>query len=105
MRAKGFLPGGLVDVCPAVLQRHTARAFWHLASMEEGPAAEAAVVPDSLAALLRLAAPEGEPAAQTARQALRRLCEDPAVRDPPSDMRLDRLCVPLLGHTAGIASV
>ena len=61
-----------------VLQRHTARAFWHLASME-GPAAEAAVERESLGALLRLAAPEGKQGAQMARQALRRLCEDPAV--------------------------
>ncbi|BDA48009.1 probable protein FAN at N-terminal half [Coccomyxa sp. Obi] len=60
------------------VQRHTARAFWHLASME-GPAAEAAVQSESLGALLRLAAPEGKQGAQMARQALRRLCEDPSV--------------------------
>ena len=67
-----------VERTAVVLQRHTARAFWHLASME-GPAAEAAVERESLAALLRLAAPEGKQGAQMARQALRRLCEDPAV--------------------------
>ena len=65
-----------------VRQRHTARAFWHLASME-GPAAEAAVSGESLGALLQLAAPEGKQGAQMARQALRRLCEDPSVRCMP----------------------
>ncbi len=38
---------------------------------------------ESLGALLRLAAPEGKQGAHMARQALRRLCEDPLVRCMP----------------------
>lgn len=69
------------------LQRHTARAFWHLSAME-GVVGEAVSQSDSLAALLRLAAPEGNQASQMARKALKRLSEDPAVTPVPSLIHL-----------------
>lgn len=61
------------------VQEHTARAFWHLAVADSEEVFEAVMESAILAALLRLAAPEVTKGAQLARQALRRLCEDPDV--------------------------
>ena len=62
------------------MQEHTARAFWHLAVADSDAVFDAVMESPSLAALLRLALPEVTKGAQLARQALRRLCEDPDVR-------------------------
>ena len=62
------------------LQEHAARAFWHLAVEDSDAVFDAVMESPSLAAMLRLAAPEVTKGAQLARQALRRLCEDPDVR-------------------------
>jgi hypothetical protein len=61
------------------MQRHAARAFWHLAHAE-GPLLEAMLAPETLSALLRLAGRQASRAAELAAQALRRLAADPAVR-------------------------
>ena len=60
-------------------QEHTARAFWHLAVADSDAVFEAVTERTGLVALLKLAAPEVTRGAQLARQALRRLCEDPDV--------------------------
>ena len=62
------------------MQEHTARAFWHLAVEDSDAVFDAVMESPSLAAMLRLASPEVTKGAQLARQALRRLCEDPDVR-------------------------
>ena len=64
------------------MQEHTARAFWHLAVADSDAVFEAVTERPGLVALLKLAAPEVTRGAQLARQALRRLCEDPEVRPP-----------------------
>lgn len=61
------------------VQEHTARAFWHLAVADSDAVFEAVTERAGLVALLKLAAPEVTRGAQLARQALRRLCEDPDV--------------------------
>ena len=61
------------------VQEHTARAFWHLSVADSDTVFEAVTERPALVALLQLAAPEVTKGAQLARQALRRLCEDPDV--------------------------
>jgi len=61
------------------LQEHTARAFWHLVVANSDAVVESVIERPGLVALLKLAAPEVTRGAQLARQALRRLCEDPDV--------------------------
>ena len=65
------------------MQEHTARAFWHLAVEDSDAVFDAVMERPSLAAMLWLASPEVTKGAQLARQALRRLCEDPDVRPAP----------------------
>ena len=63
------------------MQRHAARAFWHLAAAGGG-AREALMAGGAAGALLALAgnASRGVQAAELAQQALRKLAEDPLVR-------------------------
>jgi hypothetical protein len=53
--------------------------FWHLSVADSDVVFEAVTERPALVTLLKLAAPEVTKGAQLARQALRRLCDDPDV--------------------------
>ena len=76
------------------VQEHTARAFWHLAVADSDAVFEAVTERAGLVALLKLAAPEVTRGAQLARQALRRLCEDPDVSPIAPSMAICGLLSP-----------